>query len=77
MEVRNVQDSACSHMSGLLEPIVIADLDILLTALSVELGNRIIPGRGFARRGPDGRPEVTDAELACIAVVQMLLPAGL
>jgi hypothetical protein len=29
---------------------VIADLDTLLTALSVELGNRIIPGRGFAGR---------------------------
>ena len=37
-------------------PTVIADLDTLLTALYVELDDRIIPGRGFTRRGPaDGR----------------------
>jgi len=52
---------------------VIADLDTLLTALYVELTDRIIPGRGFTRRGPGSRPEVTDAELACIAVAQVLL----
>jgi len=52
---------------------VIADLDTLLTALYVELTDRIIPARGFARRGPGGRPAVTDAELACIAVAQVLL----
>jgi hypothetical protein len=52
---------------------VIADLDTLLTALYVELTDRIIPVRGFARRGPGGRPEVTDAELVCIAVAQVLL----
>jgi hypothetical protein len=39
----------------------------------VELTDRIIPERGLARRGPGGRPEVTDAELACIAVAQVLL----
>jgi hypothetical protein len=52
---------------------VIADLDTLLTALYVELTDRIIPARGFTRRGPGGRPEVTDAELVCIAVAQVLL----
>jgi len=52
---------------------VIADLDTLLTALYVELTDRIIPQRGFTRHGPGGRPEVTDAELACIAVAQVLL----
>jgi hypothetical protein len=52
---------------------VIADLDTLLTALYVELTDRIVPGRGFTRRGPGGRPEVTDAELVCIAVAQVLL----
>jgi Transposase DDE domain len=52
---------------------VIADLDTLLTALYVELTDRIIPERGFTRRGPGSRPEVTDAELACIAVAQVLL----
>ena len=52
---------------------MIADLDTLLTALYVELTDRIIPARGFTRRGPGGRPVVTDAELACIAVAQVLL----
>jgi hypothetical protein len=52
---------------------MIADLDTLLTALYVELTDQIIPVRGFARRGPGQRPEVTDAELACIAVAQVLL----
>jgi hypothetical protein len=56
-----------------LEAIVIADLDTLLTALYVELTDRIIPSRGLARRGPGRPPEVTDAELACIAVAQVLL----
>jgi len=52
---------------------MIADLDTLLTALYVELTDRIIPARGFTRRGPGGRPEVTDAELVCVAVAQVLL----
>lgn len=52
---------------------MIADLDTLLAALYVELTDRIIPARGLARRGPGGRPAVTDAELACIAVAQVLL----
>ena len=52
---------------------MIADLDTLLIALYVELTDRIIPECGFSRRGPGGRPEVTDAELACIAVSQVLL----
>jgi hypothetical protein len=56
-----------------LEPAVIADLDTLLTALYVELTDRIIPSLGLARSGP-GRPqEVSDAELACLAVAQVLL----
>jgi hypothetical protein len=56
-----------------LEPVMIADLDTLLIALYVELTDRIIPGRGFTRSGPGGRPEVTDAELVCLAVAQVLL----
>jgi Transposase DDE domain len=52
---------------------MIADLDTLLTALYVELTDRIIPARGFTRRGPGQRPEVTDAELVCIAVAQVML----
>ena len=50
-----------------------ADLDTLLTALSVELTDRIIPLRGPGRRGPGRPPDVTDAELACLAVAQVLL----
>jgi hypothetical protein len=56
-----------------LEPVMIADLDTLLIALYVELTDRIIPLLGFTRRGPGQRPEVTDAELACLAVAQVLL----
>jgi Transposase DDE domain len=52
---------------------MIADLDTLLTALYVELTDRIIPSRGFTRLGPGRPPEVTDAELACLAVAQVLL----
>ena len=52
---------------------MIADLDTLLIALYVELTDRIIPARGLARRGPGGPPEVTDAELVCLAVAQVLL----
>jgi hypothetical protein len=52
---------------------VIADLDTLLIALYVELTDRIIPGRGFTRCGPGGRPEVTDAELVSLAVARVLL----
>src|ERR1035438_7198408 len=52
---------------------MIADLDTLLIALYVELTDRIIPARGFARSGPGRPPEVTDAELACLAVAQVLL----
>jgi len=53
--------------------LVIADLDTLLIARYVELVDRIIPARGTHRRGP-GRPlVVTDAELVCLAVAQVLL----
>src|SRR5260370_42296602 len=52
---------------------MIADLDTLLTALYVELTDRIIPSRGLGRRGPGGPPQGTDAELACLAVAQVLL----
>ncbi len=52
---------------------MIADLDTLLIALYVELADRIIPSRGFTRSGPGKPPEVTDAELVCLAVAQVLL----
>ena len=52
---------------------MIADLDTLLIALYVELTDRIIASLGFTRSGPGQRPEVTDAELVCLAVAQVLL----
>ncbi|MEV6843162.1 hypothetical protein [Actinoplanes sp. NPDC051411] len=57
------------------EAVLDADLDTLLIALYVELDDRIIaasrPAR--ARRGPGRPPLVTDAELLCLAVAQVLL----
>lgn len=47
---------------------MIADLDDLLTALYV-LADEILPRRPRARR----RPPITDAELVCLAVAQVLL----
>jgi len=47
---------------------VIADLDDLLTALYV-LADEFLPRRRRARR----RPPITDAELVCLAVAQVLL----
>ena len=52
---------------------MIAGLDTLLTALYVELTDRIIPSLGPGRRGPGEPPEVTDAELVCLAVALVLL----
>lgn len=56
-----------------MEISVIADLDTLLTALYVELTDRIIPVCDVARSGPGRPPVVTDAELVCLAVAQVLL----
>jgi hypothetical protein len=51
-----------------------ADLDTLLIALYVELEDRIIPAhRSRQRPGPGRPPLVTDAELVCLAVAQVLL----
>jgi len=47
---------------------VSADLDTLLTALYV-FADDLLPRRARARR----RPRITDAELVCLAVAQMLL----
>ena len=52
---------------------MIADLDTLLIALYVELTDAIIPSLGPGRRGPGRPPVVTDAELVCLAVAQVLL----
>ena len=52
---------------------MVADLDTLPTARDVELTDWIIPSLGFTRHGTSKPPEVTDAELVCLAVAQMLL----
>ena len=52
--------------------LVTADLDTLLTALYVLIDDHVIPA---GRRGP-GRPKkLSDAELVCLAVAQVLLGA--
>lgn len=51
-----------------------ADLDTLLIALYVALEDHIIPAQRPSRRPRLGRPRlVTDAELICLAVAQVLL----
>ena len=52
---------------------MIADLGTLLIALYVELTDRIISSAGLGRRGPGKPPRVSDAELVCLAVAQVLL----
>ena len=53
---------------------MIADLDTRLVALYVELTDRIIPSQRPPRRSGPGRPPaVSDAEVVCLAVAQVLL----
>jgi hypothetical protein len=50
------------------------ELDTLLTALYVELEDRVLPRLGWSRAHRRGRkPRLTDAELLCLAVAQQLL----
>jgi hypothetical protein len=50
------------------------NLDTLLTALYVELDDRVLPRLGWSRAHCPGRkPVLTDAELLCLAVAQQLL----
>nr|WP_165340674.1 hypothetical protein [Streptomyces ureilyticus] len=54
--------------------VVDTDLDTLLIALYVELTDRILPARQIRPQPGPGRPaEVTDAELVCLVVAQVLL----
>ena len=48
------------------------DLDTLLIALYVEIDDHVVPP---ARRGRGQRKQLTDAELVCLAVAQVLLGA--
>ena len=52
---------------------MIADLDTLLIALYVELTDRIIPAHRYRPNQMGRPPVVTDAELVCLAVAQVLL----
>ena len=50
------------------------ELDTLLTALYVELEDRVLPRLGWSRAHRPGRkPRLSDAELLCLAVAQQLL----
>lgn len=50
------------------------DLNTLLTALYVELDDRVLPALGWSREHRPGRkPALSDAELACLTVAQQLL----
>jgi hypothetical protein len=50
------------------------ELDTLLTALYVELEDRVLPRLGWSRAHRRGRkPRLSDAELLCVAVAQQLL----
>lgn len=50
------------------------NLDALLTALYVELDDRVLPGLGWTRAHIPGRkPDLSDAELVCLSVAQQLL----
>jgi len=50
------------------------DLDTLLTALYVDLEDRVLPALGWSRQRRAGRkPVLTDAELLCLVVAQHLL----
>ena len=52
--------------------LVTADLEALLTALYVLIDDHVIPS---GRRGPGQPKKLSDAELACLAVAQVLLGA--
>ncbi len=50
------------------------DLETLLTALYVDLEDRVLPAIGWGRDHRPGRkPKLSDAELICVAVAQHLL----
>ncbi len=52
---------------------MIADPGTLLIALYVELTDRIVPSLGNGARRLGRPPEVTDAEVVCLAVAKLLL----
>jgi hypothetical protein len=59
---------------GVQDHFVTNDLNTLLTALYVDLDDRVLPSLGWSRAHRPGRkPALSDAELACLALAQHLL----
>jgi hypothetical protein len=59
---------------GVKDHFVTNNLDALLTALYVDLDDRVLPALGWSREHRPGRkPALSDAELACLAAAQQLL----
>jgi hypothetical protein len=59
---------------GTQDRFVTNNLDTLLTALYVELIDRVLPSLGWSRaRRPGRKPALDDGELLCLAVAQHLL----
>jgi hypothetical protein len=59
---------------GTQDRFVTNNLDALLTALYVDLDDRVLPALGWSRKHRPGRkPALSDAELACLAAAQHLL----
>jgi hypothetical protein len=59
---------------GVKDHFVTNNLDALLTALYVDLDDRVLPALGWSREHRPGRkPVLSDAELACLAAAQQLL----
>jgi hypothetical protein len=62
---------------GVEDRFVTNNLDTLLTALYVDLDDRVLPALGWSRDHRPGRkPALSDAELACLAAAQHLLGIG-
>jgi Transposase DDE domain len=68
MEGEGAESRRCERNVDLLGGLVHADLDTLVTALYVTIDDRFGP-----RHGPGRKPKLTDAELICLAVAQVLL----
>jgi hypothetical protein len=63
-----------SEAEGTQDRFVTNNLDTLLTALYVELTDRVLPSLGWTRaRRPGRKPALDDGELLCLAAAQHLL----
>jgi hypothetical protein len=61
-------------VEGVEDRFVTNDLDTLLTALYVDLEDRVLPVLGWSRDHRPGRkPQLSDGELLCLVVAQHLL----